>query len=119
MSKLTTIIRALWKHHGFESLVAIGFLLTGVDGLITGVAMFLHPPAQLPGIEPLVGPEFLVAGGLFGVIICAVVLFKNVRTELEVLRFNASSHEEQNAVLARELGLPVSKILAMRPRKNP
>lgn len=119
MSNLTTIVRALWKHHGFESLVALGFLLTGGFGLITGALMYFHPPVQLPGIEPLAGPGFLIVGGLFGVIICAVVLFKNVRTELEVLRFNAASHEEQNTVLARELGLPVSKILAMRPRKNP
>jgi hypothetical protein len=119
MSNLITITRALWKHHGFESFIALCFLGTGIYGLITGAMMYFHPAPQLPGVEPLVGCDFLIAGGLFGVAICAVMLIKFVRTELEVLRFNAASDEEQNAILARELGLPVSKILAMRPRKTP
>jgi len=86
--------------------------------VVIGASSALAPVAQLPGVEPLIGPGFLIVGGLLGVVVGLWFLYRMVARQVEQIRFDAAPRGEQNAMLSRELGLPVSEIEAMRSRRG-
>lgn len=115
---IATAIRTLWKFNRLALIVTAGYLGLGIYGVVIGASSALDPGAQLRGVEPLIGPGFLIVGGLLGVVVGSWFLYRMVAQQVEQIRFDAAPRGEQNAMLARELGLPVSEIEAMRSRRG-
>jgi len=115
---IATVIRRLWKVNRFAFLITVGYVAFGLYGFATGVTSYLDPAPQLPGVDPLFGPGFLIVAGFVGTAMGSLFLYRMIALELTVIRFDAAPRDEQNAMLARELGLPVSEIEAMRSRRG-
>ncbi|MEY2161400.1 hypothetical protein [Rhodanobacter sp. FW106-PBR-LB-2-11] len=117
-TQATTVIRRLWNANRFGFLMTVGYVAFGLYSLATGAIAYFDPAPQLPGVDPLIGPGFLIVAGIAGTAMGAIFLYRMVALELTVIRFDAAPRGEQNAMLARELGLPVSEIEAMRSRRG-
>lgn len=115
MPQAAALVREIWRYHRlsvFTSLAVIGY---ATFGLVTMAGM---SGATVAGIEPLFDPRIVLVLTLAGLGVGIFMLGRVLMDATQDLRFERASAEEQDAMLARQLGLPIEKIRAFRRKRD-
>jgi len=108
MKTLAAYVNGLWTYFRESTLYAIAMLLLGAY-----TASGLSYPS-LPGIVPVISPELMFGLAVIGILMGVFLLVRNVLDLRLDRRYHAASRSEQDAMIARELGVPVELVRRAR-----
>ena len=101
----------LWTFAPYSTLYGLALLVGGIYLLITELTM---PAINLHGLQPLPSPAIGEAFASFAILFGLVQVVRNIRTIHADLVFEAASPEEQDQMIARELGISPGRARRLR-----
>lgn len=101
----------LWALAPYSTLYGLALLVGGVYLLITELTM---PPISIHGLQPVLSPAMGEAFASLAILFGLVHVVQNIRTVHADIVFEAASPEEQNRMIARQLGISTDRVRRLR-----